>query len=161
MTGVGRGLNDAKVDADTNRRKAIAGAALGGVGAALPGEQDKQRELDVNDAFLKFLKFKLGFAIGNAIAGGEKPHPKEKDLPTPDRLSQLAGDKHGGIGAVDARTNEGFKIIAEAMRKGNDDPQKQAAKTLAQIAKNQTQRDNWMQQTRDAVVNLRVLKFPG
>ncbi|HEY2253020.1 MAG TPA: phage tail tape measure protein [Planctomycetaceae bacterium] len=161
MTGMGRGLNDAKVDADTNRRKAIAGAALGGVAAALPGEDDKKRELDLNDMVLKALKMKLGFAIGAAMADDKKPHPKEKELPTPDRLSQLAaGDKHGGIGAVDARTNEGFKVVAAALRK-SDDPQVQAAKSLAQLAKNQNQRDNWMQQTRDAVVNLRVLKFPG
>lgn len=155
---------DNATDADTKRRKLIAGTAIGAAAGPLGNAAKAAMDADLmkNDIARALLKMAFDGAVAAADAEGKKPNPKVKELPTPDQLTALGhADKHGGIGAVDARTREGYKVVGDAIR-SQGDPQQAAAKSLAQLVKNDGLKTRYQKDTRDALKNgFRVLKFPS
>jgi hypothetical protein len=56
-----------------------------------------------------------------------------------------------GLGYADARSTEGFKAIAVALRQGRDDPQRAAATSLRSIADDTAKNQRWLKQIRDDI----------
>jgi len=56
-----------------------------------------------------------------------------------------------GIGYADARSAEGFKLIAAAVRQGRNDPQVAAAQSLKAIAADTAKNQRWLKQIRDDI----------